>query len=412
MLSPAISWAQAIGARNSIVVEPDLDRDDVAGSRKEPAYQPQPTLIGPVYVQPSLSVVAGYNTNVFNRPDERKAASVFVTPALDLRANLARHDLRLSAVGNIRRFEKYTTENSEEFALVGRGRYDLGEKDAITTLAEYSHRIEPRSSAGSVPDAAEPVSYARLVGELGTTFRWGAVRLAPSAHYDRIRYNAVAVTDGSEVDQSFRDTRSLRGGVRIDYNVSGLVSAFVSGSYDDMKSPSAPLERKRDARTATFTAGIRGEISPVISGEIGIGYQSRNYAQPDYQDIQGLTYRADVQWYVTPLVTLRAEAARAFRNSGIRQVGGILTDDVALTAYYDPLRNLRLSLSASAEFADYREVDARTWRGGMRFQAQYRMSPAISIGGYAAIEKQDVDGFQVANQFTSATVGIGITVTP
>lgn len=412
LLVPAAGWAQAIGAGNSIVVEPDLDRTDVAGARAEPEYQPSPTLIGPFFIQPSLSVVAEYMSNVFNRPDAKASALVVITPSLSLKANLPRHDLQFAATGNVRRFERYSTENSEEFSLNGQGRFDLGSRDAITGAAEFSRRIEPRSSTGSVPNAAEPVSYQRAIAEMGGVFSLGDLRLEPGVRFQRLQYDPVTVIGGGQVDQSFRDMRSLRGDMRISYDLSGLVAAFVAGSYEDINSLSAPAALDRASHTYSLTAGLKGEISPVVSGEIGVGYQSRDYAQPNYRDFKGLTYRADLQWYVTPLVTLRAQASRSFRNSGIREVGGILTDAFVVSAYYDPLRNLRVALSASAERGDYGEVGTRTWTKSTRLQAQYRFNPMISAGGFAELLRQDVNGLPVVNQFSSAAVGIGVTITP
>lgn len=412
VMAPTLAWAQAIGAGTSIVIEPQLDRDDVAGSRVEPAYQPRPIPVGPVFAQPSLSVVGEYESNVFNRPDAEGAAVAMVMPSLILRTDLPRHEVKLSAAGTVRRFSRHTSEDSEEFALDADGRLDLGTRQTVKASIDFSHLIEPRSSAGSVADAAEPVSYGRFAANLGVGIDIGKFRIVPGAGYERIDYDPVTLTSGGRGDQSFRDTRSLRSEVRIDYDFSGLTSAFVSGSYEDITSTSAPAALRRDSRSYTVLAGVRGQLSPVISGELGVGYQSRDYALPTYRDFGGLTYRADLQWYVTPLMTLRAQASRTFRNSGDRRVGGVLTDAVALSAYYDLLPNLRLSAEAGLEHGDFGDVDTRTWRKSMRLQAQYRVSPGLSVGGYLRFLRQDVSGVRLVYPFTSFSAGLGITVTP
>lgn len=410
-VAPTLALAQSIGAGTSIVIDPHLYRQDVAGARIEPAFRPHPVLIGPVFAQPGISVVGGYESNVFNGPEGAAAAVVTVIPSLSLQADMPRHALNLSTSGTFRRFSRYRTENSEEFALEAGARLDLGERQTVKTSAGFAHLIEPRSSAGSVPDAAEPVSYGRLLAETSIGFNIGKFRLSPGLRYQSLRYGAVALLGGGKADQSFRDTQSIAGDIRLDYDFSGLVSAFIGGGHENIKSTSTRGPLRRDSRTRSVYAGLNGELSRLVSGEVALGYQSRDYAEPTYRDFHGLTFRADLQWYVTPLMTLRAEASRAFRNSGDRRVGGILTDAFVLSAYHDPLPNLRLAASARLERGDYGEVGTRTWRKSARLQAQYRLTPVLSFGGYAGFLRQDVSGPPLVNRFTSFSAGFGLTAT-
>lgn len=409
---PTFACAQSVGVGSVIVIEPDLDRNDVAGGRLEPDYSPRPVVVGPLLAEPSVSMVGGFQTNLFNRPDAQAAASATVNPALKLRTNASRHELRFSAMGALRRYSRYTTENSEQYTLEAGGRFDLGARQAIRLSAQYAQLIEPRSSVGSVPDAAEPVSFRRLSADVGAGFAFGAFRVVPRLRYEQLDYNAVDRTGGGSADQSFRDTRTVGGELRLEYEFSGLLSGFAAASYDDVASTSAPAALQRDSRDYTVVAGLRGELSPVISGEASIGYRSRDYDQPAYRDFSGVTFRADLQWYVTPLLTLRAQARRDFRNSGARTVGGILTDTITLSAYYDPLRNLRLALDAGLERGDFGDVDTRTWCKSFRLRAQYRLNRSLSIGAYLGVLRQDVSGAPLVNPFTSFSAGLGVTITP
>ncbi len=83
-----------------------------------------------------------------------------------------------------------------------------------------------------------------------------------------------------------------------------------------------------------------------------------------------------------------------------------------MTAYHDLLRNLRLNLSATLEHGRYREVDTRTIRRTLRFNAEYHLNPHLSIGGYISCIDQDVEGAPLVSAFTTASAGIGITVAP
>ncbi|HKT85071.1 MAG TPA: outer membrane beta-barrel protein [Novosphingobium sp.] len=405
-----MAFAQAIGASSSIVIDPELARNDVAGARIDPAFQRDPIRVGPLFAQAGFSVVGGYESNVFNRPQAESDAVVSLAPRLTLQADLPRHDLSFAAVGRLRRFARQQSENSEEFGLNGKGQLDLAEQQAMLASIDYSHEIEPRSSVGSVADAAEPASFRRFASEFGARLQFGALRLVPQVGFRRADYVPLELAQGGAVNQSFRNTRTFHGELSIEYDFTGFVSGFASGSVSDVDSPDAPAERRRDSRSYSVSVGLRGDLSPLIFGEIGVGYQARHYKLPRYRDFEGATFRADVQWYLTPLVTLRLQAARAFENSGNPLVAGILSDKATISAYYDPLRNLRISLSGSCDVNKYREVSTRAFRASVRLQAQYLVNRSLSIGAYTSFLRQNVRGQPIVNEFTSFGAGIGMTL--
>lgn len=410
VVSPGMALAQSIGTGSSIVIDPQLARNDAAGARIEPAFQPRPIPVGPLFAQAGVSVVTGHDSNVFNRPRARSDAVFTLAPRLTLKTDLPRHRLSFVAAGTFRRFARRQSENSEEFELKGQGQLDFAERQAILASIEYGHEIEPRSSAGSAANAAEPVGFRRFATQIGSRLEFGALRLVPQFGYRRVDYTPLELADGGAASQSFRDTRTVEGELSIEYDFTGLISGFASGRVSDVASTQAPAEQRRDSRSYSVLVGVRGDLSPVIFGEIGIGYQLRRYDVPRYRDFEGATFRADVQWYVTPLVTLRLQGARTFENSGNPLVAGILSDKTTLSAYYDPLRNLRVSLSGSYDHNRYREVDTRALRTSARLQAQYLINRTLSVGAYASFLHQNVRGQPIVNEFSSFGAGVGLTL--
>ncbi|HUD95767.1 outer membrane beta-barrel protein, partial [Sphingobium sp.] len=155
LVCPIGSIAQEIGASTSIVIDPRLDRTDVAGARSESEYRPVPLVVGPFLAQPQLSIVSGYEGNVFNQADAKAAQVVTAMPSLVASARLSQHELNLAASGTVRRFSWYRTENSEEFAVAADGRLNLTQQHALLGTFSYASLIEPRSSAASNRNAAE-----------------------------------------------------------------------------------------------------------------------------------------------------------------------------------------------------------------------------------------------------------------
>ena len=404
--------ALAQDVSSAISVTPTLQRSDVAGNRFEPEFDPQPINAGPFVLEPSITMVAGFDANVFNRDNAQSDAVAVITPRLIARANTPLHLLQFAATGQIRRFASFETENSEEYTLRTTGRYDLSERNNVFASASYASQIEPRSSVASIANAAEPVNYKRLNGGLGADLEFGDLSLRPSVSFAQVDYSAVDLIGGGSADQSFRDIRSYGGDLSVGYRISGPVFAFTSLNYGESSSQNADPAVIRGSQNYSVVAGLRGELSPVVSAEFAAGYRERDYKLPRFLDYSGLTYRADVQWFATPLVTLRLRADQDFLNSGNAQVAGILSNSITASAYYDPLRNLRIGADLSYQHNDYRETDTRAERPSVRVQAQYRLNRNISVGTYARLLHQDVSGTPIVQSFTSFQTGIGVTLTP
>ena len=408
---PAAAWAQEIGDTTSIVIAPSLTRSDVAGGRLEPEFAPEPIRAGPLVIDASVSLVGGYDTNVFDRPDGKGDAVSLITPRVRLRADTARHLLQLTAVGQVRRFVSTKSENSEEFDLRAQTRLDLAERQSVFANASWGRQIEPRSSAGTSINADEPVSYARASAQLGADIELGRLWVRPAVDIDETDYSNIEIA-GVDTDLSFRNTRNYGGKLAVGYKFSELFAAFGEGGYSETESLDAAPGAERDASDKSFLAGVRGEVSPLVSAEVAVGYRQRDYELDRFRDYKGLTYRANVQYFVTPLITLQFQANQSFLNSGNALVAGILSNRASLSGYYDPLRNLRLSTTIAYEHNRYRETDTVARRPSLRMAAQFQANRHLSLGIFAGLRRQDVSGTPLVREFTSFSSGVGITLTP
>jgi len=408
---PVAAVAQDIGDTTSIVISPRLDRSDVAGARIEPDFAPEPIRAGPLVIDASLSLAAGYDTNVFDRAVAQGDAAALITPRLRVRADTARHLLQLTAIGHARRFASTGSENSEEFALSAESRFDLAERQSVFASASWGRQIEPRSTAGTTANADEPVNFERVSAQLGADVELGRLWLRPVGHIDQSDYENIEIA-GVENDLKFRNTRNFGGDLTVGYKFSDLFAAFGEASYSETESLDAPPEVLRDADDMTFLAGVRGDVSPLVSAELAVGYRQRDYQLARYLDFEGFTYRADVQYFVTPLITLQFQASQSFLNSGSALVAGILSNRASVTGFVDPLRNLRLSATASYEHNEYRETDTVARRPSVRLAAQYQANRHISLGIFAGLRRQDVTGTLLVQEYTSFSAGLGITLTP
>ncbi len=410
-IAPAATLAQEIGETTSIVVNPTLRRSDVAGARIEPDYSPQPIRTGPLVIDASLSLAAGYDTNVFDRDNAEGDAVALLTPRVRVRLDTPRHLVQLTGIGHVRRFASTGSEDSEEFELRAQTRLDLAERQSVFANASYGSQIESRSSAGTVTTADEPVHFDLVTAQVGADVELGNLWVRPVAHFEESDYSPLAIA-GTDFDLSFRNTRRYGGDLAVGYEFSQLFAAFGEVGISESESLEPAFNAARDSTDLTFLAGVRGEVSPLVWAEVAVGYRDHDYDLVRFLDHSGLTYRADVQWFFTPLITLRFQASQSFLNSGNAAVAGILSNRASVTGYFDPLRNLRVSATVAYEHNQYRETDTVARRPSVRLQAQYAANRNISLGVFAGLRRQEVSGAPLVQSYTSFSTGLGVTLTP
>ena len=404
--------AQEAGDRSTILIDPDFDRSDVAGMRSEPAYSARPLRVGAFQVEASLATIAAFESNVLRQTNEQSDASLTLTPRLRARTDASGFQLDLRAIGVFRRFASLQTENSEEFEFSGGVRTDLPQLGSIYANASFARDIEPRSSVGTVNNAAEPVSSDVLNGTIGAEFRLGKLRISPSLNFRNNNFADVDLVGGGSQDLGFRDIRKIGGALSVGYELSPLLTVFARGEYDDQESTNAAPGADRSAEDYALLAGIRGELSPLVVAELAAGYRNRNFDLARYRDSSGATFRANVQWFATPLMSFRVQASQVFLNGGQEQIGDVLSSRLSASIYYDPLRNVRLASTISYTNNDFRDVDTTARRAGIKVQGQYFLNPNFALGSYVSILRQNVNGTQVVLPSTNFTAGVGVILTP
>lgn len=386
-----------------------LFRPDAAGTRAEPAYDPIGIASGSFRILPKVELGAVTNSNIFSQDGGADGEAYFVAqPALRIVSDWGRHGFELDADARIRRFASLESENSEEFAVGANGRYDLDYASAIFTRIGYSRRIEPRGAGGPANANAEPSAYSELGSSLGASKEFGPLRLRASISATRRRYDDIRLVAGGEQDQSFRNSRAITVTPRIDYAVSPAAGLFVTGSYSAVKSLDAPSCCVRDATGGTILAGVRAELGRLVIGEVAAGWRTRSFERPQYRDFDGLTFDARIDWYPTELVSFRLSAGQDIENSGIASVAGIVTRNATLSAYYEPLRNLRVIGSLRYFNEKYRELHVETDSVGASLRADYSFNRNLTLGLRASVRDRGSSDPQTVSEFHGYELGASL----
>lgn len=378
-LAPAKLAAQAIPSPFASD-QAEFYRSDVAGNRVLPEYDSAGIASGSFRLRGALRVTGAYDSNVLNLAgNARDDAVAVIEPSLALRSEGSRHSFSISGNARLLRFPTIASEDTDSWRVGARGGLDLGNTTLIDADFAAERQYEQRGAGGLLFPTGSPVLYRQVRGGLGISHSFGPLNVSLSGGGLSRRYEDIRFPLLGDVDQSFRDINIFTIAPQVGYAVSPAFNIFTRADINFTRSQNVSAGAvSRDADGVLILAGVRGEISPLLIGEIAAGYQRRSYADPTIRGFSGPTFAVKLDWYPTPLISFRLTSRQYFENSGINSVPGILSLDSSLKGYYEALRNLLLSVEVGYTYDRYRELGINTGYVVGALRTEYRFNRYLS----------------------------------
>ena len=261
------------------------------------------------------------------------------------------HDLKLVYEGRHRDFQEFDLEDklthlvdvSSELELTPNTRARIS--NHFVRGAFEANEFDP---GGEVVASTDPFyrNYASGVVAFDLSERLGA-----EAHAS---YNVVDFLEGGS-DFFDYDTRGF-GGTFV-YELSPLTSLL--GEYVRTVTPE-PLERPQAGSVAdAFLVGLRGELTPVLRGEIHAGYANQRFDHATApQDYSGFVADVSLTRDFGDAAALTARAGRRTNPSAFDENGYYVSNYARLQFISPFARNLRMTLTAAFFLNDYPVPDA------------------------------------------------------
>lgn len=350
------------------------------GSSERAGFEAQGLPAGGFRLYPTMRVTTTYDDNVFLRNDDAKIDDAFVTlaPAIDAKSGWSRHALNARAFLSSKHYFSQTQNDNDEYGVSADGRLDVLRTFVLSGTAGYSHLVETPGTSGDVVSTGRYVPYTVGTASLEATKQFNRIRLTVNGNFGSFRYNDV-VTASSPIDQSFRDRNRSSVGARAEYQYSGTTSLFVSGSVNRIRYQNVRtdgIDRRSDG--ASGLVGIRFELSRLLSGEVGVGYISQSFDDPRFSSFGGLNYNASLRYQPTQLTSVTVRASRNLTDSGLTEVGGVLSSQFVLGVEHELLRYVLVSANASYINDAYRGIDRNDDRFGFGVGGRYRFNRYLS----------------------------------
>ena len=392
------------------------DRYTAVAERAQPEFDPEPLRAGAWQYRPELEAGLGYTSNLFATTDgEVDDAFAVLAPRLNGRSDWTRHELGFDLFA--RHIEYFDTddESTTAYGASLNGRLDANSRLALTGGARAETFFEPRTAISNQPNFLEPVE-ANVVGvDAGADYEFGRVQLRGRIGFDNFDYDDVPLRAGGTADQDFRDRDETVGTLRAAYAVERDWAVFaearlIDRSYDNAAATGGETETpfNRDSQGTVFLVGTDFELPVLLRGEFAVGYQSFEYDDPRFADVDGLSVDGRVQWFVTQLTTLTANANRRVIDPGLFADAGATETRLGVRADHELLRNMLLFGEFGVSNFDFENLDRDDDRFDVGTGLTYKLSKRAWVEAAYRYANQDSD-FQ---DFTDNRVTVSLKLFP
>lgn len=323
--------------------------------RSRPEFTAPGLRAGSFRIYPTVGMDLGYDANVFATSNALGDAFGTVTGTVRARSDWNRHQLGLDARLSQSEYATYGTEGGTEYRLAGSGRLDIVGRNALEAVAVRQRVIVDRANIGEIPNTERPLRYDETIGSLTGIVGEGRLLGRVGATYTQRSYEDNALIDGTPLALGFRDADRWELRADVGYQLRAAQTVFSSVTLDRRRG-SAPVAGLPtvDSDGAQILVGVRGELSPLIRGQLAAGVLHQNFRSPLVRDVTGLALSSRVEWLPTELTTVTVSGERSLQTSALRDDLNYIITSFDLRVDHELLRNLLLLAQARYATADYR----------------------------------------------------------
>lgn len=358
--------------------------------------------IGSFIAQPELTVFWGQEDNIFAEHDDEKSDHIYgLAGSFSLDSDWQQHKLNASAVFESGRYNKYDTENYDDYWITTEGRYDINSQTNVFAGLGLSEDHEERGSLDDLFGDA-PTTYSSLQAHAGVSHQWGNYSFRLGSTFEKLDFDNVGGTFLSNDDRD-RDLVGLGG--RLSYTVSPRFKPFVQVVIDkrDYDSELDDNGYSRDSEGYRFSLGAQGRLSNTVSGEVHIGYIRQDYDDSRFSNVGEPDVGGNLKWQLSPYTQFNAYVKRTLEETTLAGASGNLLTTAGANIKHHISRNGVLTTDVTVGAEEYRGTsrDSSIFDAGLSyrhyitnrvyFDARYR------IKGRDSSESRlgDSDGFSV-----------------
>ncbi|MGC1303408.1 MAG: outer membrane beta-barrel protein [Caulobacteraceae bacterium] len=380
----ALFCGAALAAASTTAWGADFDRGQNQSvlDRASAAYAPDGVDLGPFRLFPTLDVDEMYNSNIFaTQTNDTGDFITTIRPQFKLNTSMRDDTFSIYGQGAIARYADHSTEDSDTGTLGGSAQINAQHDVEIDLRVEHQHDVEPRYDPSVFAGSAVPTLYDLQIESLQVSKTINRLRLTTAVENDRYDYGVVPQVAGPALNENYRDQNAYTIGQTVEYAISpatALYAAFIyNGHGYDRSELLTGFNQNSNGYQANFGANF--DITHLIRGQFALGYLSENAHDSRLPDYSGLSVSVNMDYFVTPIITLHLISSRSVNASGLVGAPEYLSSNVQIGADYELRRNLVLSASAAGGWDTYNGIDRNDTRQSYNASAKYYMNRNIAF---------------------------------
>lgn len=301
-------------------------------SDKDDAYEPLGIRAGAFILKPAVEVGAGYSTNPGQDIKGRGSPQYVVAPELRVQSDWSRHELTADLRGSYTAYTEDSSLNQPALSSKIDGRIDVSH----LTHIDLEHRLSlSTENPGSPNELATVVNLPTVLqtgGTAGIRHQFNRLEVGGKVTFDRIAYGNSGLSDGTSSSNEDRNYDQYGVELRSTYEFSPAFKPFVS-LQADRRVHDLDFDRfgqQRDSKSYTPNVGAIFELTKLLTGNVSIGYLTRDYVDPGLIPLKGIVADASLAYTYSALTTVTLGAKSSGDETTLPGISGSLTRDVTL----------------------------------------------------------------------------------
>jgi len=339
----------------------DVSPNTSVSERFTQTYGPAGVKAGGFTIFPTLSVAEIYDDNIFSETID--PTDDFVTDirgGVRVRSNWSVHSLELFSTARRLQYSDNKDESTTDYTYGARGFLDIAARSRAIFRASHRQATESRRATQTAIGGAQPVRFSTTAAAVDFDIRQSRFSEQFGVSYSKDDFEDVdLLAGGGVIDQDFRDREVFSGYFRILYRFRPTIAVFVevNGEFQNYDFPQLALGAFQDSESYGAAGGVAFDINKVARGEIGLGYQTREYDDPVFSDVSGFNVDAALEYFLSDLTTVTIAVDRSIRDTAVPGVAGFYSTGIDATIEHELLRPVILVGNVQYRRDDFRGID-------------------------------------------------------
>ena len=360
---PAGPPAPAIAGDPVAVDDGELDallESDPLNPELRSGYEPLGIRAGSFIIYPAIETGLQYTDNALLSETGRRDDLVYnIAPELRVESDWSRHSARVSVSSSHDLYQDNTSEDSDEFSARGNVRVDITEATRLNLEGGYSFEQEERGSAEVPNNAEEEPNETTWDAAAWISHRFNRLIATVRGDVEINEFEEASVAGGGSGGGSDRDYYETGASLRLGYEVSPALQPFVETGYS-VRHHDREVDRngfRRDSDGYSVAAGVAVDTGPILRGEISVGYEVREFDDRALEDIEDVTFNANLIWSPTALTTVRLTGGTDINETSVSGSPGSLERTVGINLAHSFAYNITGDVGLTYANTTYRGSD-------------------------------------------------------